>query len=119
MEMEFSKSEIVFYGIAFVVSGTCSLARIWRDNEPIRSRVVVGRCISSGFFGAGGVALWIGRYPDSAGSGAFYFLAIAALIGYMSKDVQDQILTRLARWITNKIGPEDGPKNGGGSQQGT
>ena len=109
--MEFSDAEITFYAIAFIVAGLSSLARIWRDNEPIRGRVIIGRVLSSGFFGAGGIALLIGRYPDSGGdSGPFYHLAIAAFIGYLSRDFQDQILNRLAKWITKRLGPDDDDK---------
>jgi hypothetical protein len=109
--MEFSDTEITFYAIAFIVAGLSSLARIWRDNEPIRGRVVIGRVLSSGFFGAGAIALLIGRYPDSGGgSGPFYHLAIAAFVGYLSRDFQDQILNRLAKWITKRLGPDDDDK---------
>lgn len=108
--MEFSETEILFYSVAFVAGGLSCLARIWRDNESLGHRVVIGRCISSGFFGAGSVAVFVDWYPDSAGSSSFYFLAIAAFVGYMSRDFQDQVLTKAAKWIAKKLGPDDDEK---------
>jgi hypothetical protein len=103
-EVEFTKTEIIFYVAMFVASGFACLARIWRDNERADIRTVFGRCLSSGFLSFGVVAIWIGSNPDSsAGSGA-YWMAIATLVGYCSRDIQDQILTRGINWIINKFG---------------
>jgi len=109
--VEFTKTEIVFYVAMFIASGFACLARIWRDNEHADVRTVFGRCLSSGFLSFGAVAIWIGRNPDPAiGSGA-YWLAIATLVGYCSRDIQDQILTRGISWMLEKFsGPDNAAK---------
>lgn len=101
--MEFSETEIIFYAVAFVVSGSSCLARIWRDNESIGARATFGRCFSSGFFGCGAVAVLTHWHSSSAGASAFYLLAVAAFVGYLSRDFQDQVLTKVAKWITKKL----------------
>ena len=110
MAFEFSAAEALFYAASFVASGIACFARILRDNEPIIARVVFGRCLSSGFLSFGIVAVWVGRDTDSGSFGGFYWLAIAALIGYLSKDIQDQILTRASSWLLKKFGPDDAGK---------
>lgn len=105
--MEFSAAEALFYAASFVTSGAASFARILRDNESLVGRVIFGRCISAGFTSFGVVAIWIGRNPDSGSLGGFYWLAIAALIGYTNKDLHDQILTRVTEWLLSKFGPDD------------
>ena len=97
----------MFYAVSFLASGVASLARILRDGEPIGGRVIFGRCLSSGILSFGAVAIWIGRSPDHSGVSGYYWLAIAALIAYTSKDVQDQVLHRLSSWVLKKFGPED------------
>ena len=97
----------MFYAVSFITSGIASLARILRDNEPLIGRVVLGRCLSSGVLSFGIIAVWVGRSADTSSFGTFGWLAIAALIGYLSKDIQDQILTRASHWLLKKFGPDD------------
>ena len=104
--MDFPEAEITFYAAAFVASSIACLARIFRDNERIDVRTVFGRCASSGVLSFGAIGIWVGSNPD-ANSGGFYWLAIAALIGYCSRDIQDQILTRLVNWLLKKFGGPD------------
>ena len=107
MDFQFSPIEAMFYAASFVASGLASFARILRDNEPLVPRVVFGRCLSSGFLSFGIVAIWVGRSADTSSFGSFGWLAVAALIGYLSKDIQDQILTRASHWLLKKFGPDD------------
>ena len=104
--MDFPKKEIVFYATAFVAACIACLARIFRDNERIDVRTVCGRCASSGVLSFGIVAIWIGSNPDP-NAGGFYWLAIAALIGYCSRDIQDQLLSRTISWLLKKFGGPD------------
>ena len=104
--MDFPKTEIVFYATAFVAACIACLARIFRDNERIDTRVLFGRCASSGVLSFGIVAIWIGSNPDP-NAGGFYWLAIAALIGYCSRDIQDQLLSRTISWLLKKFGGPD------------
>ena len=97
----------MFYAVSFLASGIASLARIMRDGEPIGGRVIFGRCLSSGILSFGVVAIWIGRSADHSSASGFYWLAIASLIAYMSKDVQDHILHRISHWVCKKFGPDD------------
>lgn len=105
--MEFSATEALFYAASFIASGAASFARILRDNEPVIARVVFGRCLSAGFTSFGVVAIWVGRDPSAGALGGFYWLAIAALIGYTSKDLHDKVLARVSDWILSKFGPEE------------
>lgn len=104
--MDFPKTEIVFYSAAFVASSIACLARIFRDNEHLDVRVVCGRCASSGVLSFGIVAIWIGSHPNPS-TGGFYWMAIAALIGYCSRDIQDQILSKTISWLLKKFGGPD------------
>jgi len=107
--VDFPKTEIVFYSAAFVASAIACLARIFRDNERIDGYTILGRCVASGVLSFGGVALWVGSNPDTD-SGGFYWLAVAALIGYCSRDIQDQIFTRIIAWAIGKFGGDNNGK---------
>ena len=106
-DVDFPQDEIRFYAIAVVVSGVACFARILRDNEPIERRNIVGRCMSSSVLGCGAVAIWLGNHPTDTGNGGFYWLAVCALIGYCSRDIQDQILSRLVGWLLKRFGGDD------------
>ena len=104
--MDFPEAEIRFYAAAFIAACIACLARIFRDNERVDIRTILGRCASSGVLSFGAIGIWLGNRPD-ADSRGFYWLAIAALIGYCSRDIQDQILTRLIGWLLKKFGGPD------------
>lgn len=106
--MDFPQTEIVFYAVAFITAAIACLARIWRDNERIELYVIFGRCMSSAILGCGTVSIWLGDSAGSDGNGGFYWLAVAALVGYCSRDIQDQVLTRVINWLIGKFGPKDG-----------
>lgn len=105
--MVFETQEIIFYGVCFVVSTFAGLARLWRDNDRVGWRNGLGRCLSSGFFSFGIVGIWAGRDPGSLVASGFFYLAIAAILGWMGKDLQDQILTRLVKFGLKKTGLDD------------
>ena len=104
--MAFSATEIQFYSICFIVSSFACLSRLWRDNEHLDLRTSVGRCLSSGVLGFGAIGIWIGRDPSSLNGGSVYYLAIATLVGYLGKDLQDQLLNRIVRYGLKKTGLE-------------
>jgi hypothetical protein len=108
----FSAAEIQFYSMCFLVSSFACLSRLWRDNERLDLRTSVGRCLSSGVLGFGTIGIWIGRDPSSLNGGSVYYLAIAALVGYVGKDLQDQLLNRLVRYGMKKTGLEDSENAG-------
>jgi hypothetical protein len=101
--VEFSQAEIIFYAVASIASGAACFARVLRDHEPVEFSTLVGRCMSSAVLGFGVVALWLGNSPVADGTNGFFWLAIASLIGYCSRDIQDQIIQRLVDWILKKF----------------
>ena len=103
-EVAFSTIEIQFYGACFVLATASCLFRIWSDGEAIPSRVIIGRCFSSGILGFGVVGLWLGRDSNSVGNGSFYFLAIAAIVGLLRREIQDQLLGNVFQMLAKKFG---------------
>jgi len=106
-DVAFSAKEIQFYAVCFIAAGIACLARVWRDNEHIDVRTCIGRCVSSGVLGFGTIGLWIGRSADSISGSSFYYLAAATLVGYVGKDLQDQLLNRIIRYGLQKTGLDE------------
>lgn len=101
--MRFQIEEVIFYAVV-LCGGSCGgLIRLWRDGEHLDLRRACGRCFSSGLLGFGVVGLWIGRTAGDV-SGPFYFVAVAALIGYMSSELQDKILSKLISSALRRAG---------------
>lgn len=86
--MEFEKQEIVYYACIAIVGCLGGLFRQWRDGKRYSWRRAVGSIFSSGLFAFGSVGLWIG-HNAGGGSGPFYFVAVAAFVGFYAIDVQE------------------------------
>jgi len=101
-----------FYGWVFLVASGSCLIRTFRDNEFARTRAILGRCLSSGIFAFGGIAIWLGRYPLAADSSGVPFLAVAAFIGLLDKELQTKAVEWVVSWLFSKMGanPPDGNK---------
>ena len=97
--MEFDPAEAIFYAVVFVAAGAITLFRVWRDNERLRGRALIGRSLSAGSVTFGIVALLIGRSADPSSDGpsdgGFYWLAIAALIAYYWKEIEEKALKKI------------------------
>lgn len=102
--MDFTQIELKFYGAIFVVASIACLFRIFRDNEFAHSRAIFGRCVSSGVFAFGGIAIWVGSHPPPADGSGFYFLAVAAFIGILDKEIQSKLIEWIVSWFFKKIG---------------
>lgn len=108
--MDFTQTELRFYGAIFVVASIACLFRAFRDNEFANSHAILGRCLSSGVFAFGGIAIWVGSHPPAADGSGFYFLAIAAFIGLLDKELQTKLIEWIVGWFFKRIGspPDDG-----------
>lgn len=103
----FNAPETIFYAVLFVSGAIACLSRIWARGEGgITVRCVVGRCFSSGIYGFGVVAIWLGRIPaDDIGSGNPYaFVAVAAFVGLASRELQERIIAVIFEGIMQRIG---------------
>ncbi len=108
-EVVFTQTEIVFYIVVSVFGILGGVIRHWRDGGSDNRVRSLGRCLSSWVVAFGVVGLWIGDDPSSVIS-PFYYLAVAALVGYMSPDVQEKIINRLFEEILKRVGLADQTK---------
>jgi len=104
----FETQEAIFYAAMFLAGTVGGIVRYWRDGNRRSRRRVVGGCLSGGVLAFGAVGFWVGDDPGSI-AGPFYYLAIAALIGFLSEELQTQLLDKASRKIADilKLGNED------------
>ncbi|QDV26350.1 hypothetical protein [Aureliella helgolandensis] len=108
--MEFDKTEAIFYGIIGAAGSIGGLIRLWRDNERLDIRGSLGRILSSGILAFGAIGCWIGRAPSDTITGPVFYVAVATLIGYMGKELQDKILAKLVTYALKRAGLIDEAK---------
>lgn len=100
--MRFNTEESLFYATCFLVASIACLLRVWNDRESGHTFYSLsGRCATSGIYGFGIVALWIGRVADSAVSGdnPYLFIAVAAFVGMAGRELQERIIGAVFRKI--------------------
>ena len=100
--MRFNTEESLFYATCFLVASISCLLRVWNDREGGHTvSSLVGRCASSGIYGFGIVALWLGRVADSAVSSdsPYVFIAISAFVGMAGRELQERIIGAVFRKI--------------------
>jgi hypothetical protein len=98
----FNTEETVFYTVCFVVASVACLLRVWNDRESGHTvSSLVGRCFTSGIYGFGIIALWLGRVADGAvGSGNPYvFIAVSAFVGMASRELQERVIVMVFRKV--------------------
>ena len=105
--MAFNPAEAFFYACVFVAAGAITVFRSWRDQEPVGGRTLVGRSLSSGTVVFGVVGVLLHRSADSSSgmpdSGGFYWLAIAALIAYYWKEIEEKALKRIIDKVVSLV----------------
>ena len=104
--MEFKPEEAVFFGAVAATGIVGGFIRLWRDGRSYGIAGNLGRCLSSGVIAFGAIGYWIGDDTSDA-SGPYYYLAIAALIGYLSSDVQEKILNNVLNSWLKRAGLDD------------
>jgi hypothetical protein len=102
--VDFTQTEIRFYGAVFLVASIACLFRVFRDNEFASSSAILGRCLSSGVFAFGGIAIWVGSHPPAPDGSGFYFLAVAAFVGLLDKELQTKLIEWIVGWFFKRIG---------------
>jgi len=95
--VEFERTEIVYYAAVLLFGCLGGLARLLRDQTYPGFHRSLGSILSSGIVSFGGVALWIGRSPDSI-VGPIYYLAVAVFVGYFTLEV-----TEFAKTVIKKV----------------
>ena len=104
--MEFQKVEIIFYLTVSMFGIAGGVIRHWRDGINYGFAGNAGRCLSSGLVSFGAIGIWIGHDTDAV-TGPFYYLAIAALIGFSSQDLQEKVFNRAIGAVLDKFGLTD------------
>lgn len=107
--MDFQKVEIVFYSAVSLLGIVGGVIRLCRDNVNYGVVGNLGRCLSSGLVSFGVVGIWIGPNTGSLIS-PFYYLAVSALVGYVSPDIQERVINRLIEEILKRVGLADQTK---------
>ena len=107
--MVFTSTEVIFYIVVSVFGVLGGVIRHWRDGGSDNRVRSLGRCLSSWVVAFGTVGLWIGNAPDSVIS-PFYYLAVSALVGYVSPDIQERVINRLIEEILKRVGLADQTK---------
>jgi hypothetical protein len=110
VDFTFNVIETTFYTVMFVASSAAGFVRVLRDDGDIVLRSAIAKSLGSGCVGFGVVAIGISHF-SSITVGSFYWLAVAAFIGYLGQDLQDKILNRIAEWAFKKVGMQDGAKS--------
>jgi hypothetical protein len=98
----FNHTETLFYAILFVVAALACLFRVWNDREiSVTGLSLVGRCATSGIYGFGVCAVWLGRFPsdNSGGLSPYAYVAIAAFVGMAGRELQERIIGAVFRKI--------------------
>jgi hypothetical protein len=101
--VDFQKVEIVFYSAVSLLGIVGGVVRLCRDNVNYGVVGNLGRCLSSGLVAFGVVGIWIGPNTSSLVS-PFYYLAVSALVGYVSPDIQERVINRLIEEILKRVG---------------
>jgi hypothetical protein len=108
--VDFTKAEAIFYASLFAAGSFCSLVRTYRDNDRTSWHSIVGRCLASGIYGFGVIAIWFGSHPPNSNTSGFYFLAIAGFIGYLDKEIQVKLSAWIIDWVFRKTGGQSDGK---------
>ena len=98
----FNHAETLFYAICFAVASLACLFRVWNDRESNHTlSSIVGRCATSGIYGFGVVAIWVGRFSggDSSVVNPYGYVAIAAFVGMAGRELQEKIIGAVFRKI--------------------
>ena len=103
MDFQFSPTESMFYALVFIAAGSATLFRVWRDNEPVRGRTLIGRCLSAGSVTFGVVAVCIGSRPAADSLSGFYWVAIATLTSYYWKEIEEKALKRIIDKVVSLV----------------
>ena len=112
MDFSFNAIETTFYIIAFCAATAAGFVRVLRDDGAIVLRSAVAKSLGAGCVGFGTVAVGVSHF-SAITAGTFYWLAVAAFVGYLGQDFQDKVLHRIAEWALKKVGIGDGEKDEG------
>lgn len=106
--MVFTSAEIIYYAAVLLFGCLGGLARLLREQVYPGFARSLSSVLSSGIVSFGGVALWIGRSPDSV-VGPVYYLAVAVFVGYFTLEVTEfakTVIKSLLRGIFKRMGFE-------------